>query len=227
MFSRFSMAMSVLTMSSLMVLETTESAGAAAVVTFYNSQSSFLAAISPQLTLDFEGIVPDNSSYDFGVSYHVENVTFTSGTNHMIVVGKKSQTLGEPFDSALLIPWSEPSGIIAAFDVGSNITAVGCYFESLMAGSNGQLSLIGSTGLLDQRIVYAADAGQGVPKTFYGYTVTGDTISSLTAVLWTDGPAFDNFTYGTLVPEPSTLVLLGIGAIGLLVQSCRKRKQQA
>ncbi|MEN6451034.1 MAG: PEP-CTERM sorting domain-containing protein [Thermoguttaceae bacterium] len=225
MFRRCVMALGVV---SLLVLVTAGQANAAVVVTFYNDQASFMAAISPQAALNFEGITTDTGNYDFGTSYHTGSVTFTAGKyNHMLVVGKNSQTLGKPFDSALLTPWSEPSSILATFDASSNVTAVGGYFESLIASSLGTFSLTGATGLLDQRGATLGWARQGQPKKFYGYTVAGDTILSLSVGTGVDAPAFDNFTYGYSVPEPSSLILLGIAAASLSAYAWRRRRQAA
>jgi hypothetical protein len=58
----------------------------------------------------------------------------------------------------------------------------------------------------------------GKPKTFLGYTVAGVTISSLSVRISTDAPAFDDFTYTTPVPEPASVLLLLVGAIGLLTR---------
>jgi hypothetical protein len=196
---------------------TTGSASTTPVVTFYTDKASFLAAISSPTVHNFEGIVADGSNVSFGASYHTGSVTFTSPINtnpvsyrNMLVVGKNSQTLGAPFDSAILIPNSEPSSMVATFDGGSNVTAVGGYFLNLFGNSqtSGGIRLIGSSGLLDLRSAPLGIATSGKTKTFFGYTVFGDTISSLTLNTGSNAPVFDDFTYGNAVPEPSSCILL-------------------
>jgi hypothetical protein len=85
------------------------------VVTFYNDEAKFLAAIGSPTLVNFEGIVSDTGSKDFGPSLQVGSVTFTSPNqpfpNHVLVVGKNSQTLGAPFDSAILTPNTDPGGL--------------------------------------------------------------------------------------------------------------------
>jgi len=191
-------------------------AGATPIVTFYNDRTTFLAAISGSTVHNFEGIVSDTGVQDFGTYYHTGQVTFTSPSppfgNHVFVAGKNSETLGAPFDSAILIPDSEPSSIIATFDPDSHVTAVGGYFLNLFGNnqSSGGFKLTGASGLLDQRSVPLGIATTGKPKTFLGYTVVGDTISSLSLNSGTNAPVFDDFTYGTAIPEPRCLIWIFI-----------------
>jgi hypothetical protein len=182
----------------------------------------FLGRNLPQAVLNFEGIATDTGFRDFGTSYHTGNVTFTSPSSpffrDVLVVGKNSQTLGAPFDSAILIPLSEPSSLVATFDPGSNVTAVGGFFLNTFGDfqAPGTFQLTGSTGVVDLRSVTMGIATSGKPKTFFGYTVTGDTISSLSVSTGVDGPAFDDFTYGTTaatpIPEPRSCLLVTLGA---------------
>jgi hypothetical protein len=194
-------------------------ANAAPVVTFYTDEASFLAAIFNPTVLNFEGIALDAETHDFGPSYHTGAVTFTSPGNHMLVVGKQSFTLGAPFDSALLIPESEPSTLIATFDPGSNVTAIGGFFSNLFTRQElAGLTLTGSSGVLDQRWLPLGIATKGAPKTFLGYTVVGDAVTGLSVESDRNSPAFDDFTYGTALPEPASVSLLLIGGIGLLAR---------
>ena len=54
--------------------------------------------------------------------------------------------------------------------------------------------------------------GLGAPHNFFGYTVTGDTIVSVTHNLQGSFEGIDNFRFGVagsleVVPEPSTLLM--------------------
>lgn len=204
-------------------------AKAGPIVTFYDDEAKFLAALSHPTVLDFEGIVPDDGLKDFGPSYHAGSVTFTSPAqpfpNDMLVVGKDSQTLGAPFDSAVLISSTDPAEIVATFDPGSNVTAVGGFFLSTFGTFqvDGTLTLVGSTGLLDQRSELLGIASIGEPKTFFGYTVSGDTISSLSVNTYVGTTAFQNFVYAAAVPEPSSLALICI-AVGSMMAVVRVRR---
>ena len=90
------------------------------VVTFYTDRASFLAAISPYATHDFEGITSDTGIQNFGTSYHTGSVTFTSPISltqsnlprELSVKGKNAQALGKPFDSAILPPLLPAAGNI-------------------------------------------------------------------------------------------------------------------
>jgi hypothetical protein len=199
---------------------TAEPANAAPVVTFYNNQAVFLEAISKPTVLDFEGIAADNSSVYFGKSYHTGEVTFSGYGNDMYVVGKNSQTLGAPFDSALLIPSVDPGSILATFDPNSNVTAVGGFFLNLFGNTQetGVLQLTGLTGALETLSMPLGIATSGKSKTFFAYSVAGDTISSLSVSSSTDTAAFDDFTYASSVPEPASAFVIFVGSIGLLTR---------
>jgi hypothetical protein len=195
-------------------------------VTFYDDQTSFLAAVASPTVLDFEGIAPDKFSVDFGTSYQTGAVTFTSGFNdHIVVVGKSSPTLGEPFDSALLIPNVDPGSMLATFQTGSNVTAVGGFFLNLFGNTQelATVTLTGANGVLDSETLRLGIATSGKPKTFLGYIVAGDTIKSLSVNISTDTPAFDDFTYGRAVPEPTSVAQILMGAAVLFVRLWRRR----
>jgi hypothetical protein len=209
----------------VMMALTTSLAGAAPAVTFYSDQASFLAAISPAATLDFEGIASDTGVKDLGFSYHTGSVKFSSSSvsaADVIVAGKQANALGAPYDSAILTSNSEPSKILATFDNGSGFTAVGGYLLSAFGmqgiGVSGNLTLSGPGGVLDSRSVSLGQATLGRTKTFYGYTVTGGTISSLLVDTPSSAPALDEFTYGTTVPEPTSLSLIFVGVTPFLMR---------
>jgi hypothetical protein len=203
----------------------------AASVTFYTDEVSFLAAISNPTVHDFEGIVAPELNSFLGPAYHTGAVTFTSpgivSPNRVVIVGKDSPTLGVPFDSALLIPDTFPSPMHATFDPGSDVTAVGGYFLNLFGDPiPGTLTLTGSSGQLDSRGVTLGVATSGSLKTFFGYVVTGDTISKLVVNPSEHTVAFDNFTYAA-VPEPAGIAMLGIPMAGLLVRRRKSRRAVA
>ena len=91
--------------------------------------------------------------------------------------------------------------------------------------TNGTLRLTGTSGILDERYIQLGIATAGKPKTFFGYTVTGDTIVSFSEDVSTSAAAFDNFTYGSVVPEPSfyttSMCVLGLGLAILLTKKLK------
>jgi hypothetical protein len=203
-------------------------AAAVGVVTFYTDRAAFLAATSPQAVLGFEGITTSNGVANFGEAYHTGAVTFTStgvgggAANNILVVGPNSPTLGVPFDSSILIPNSLPSTLLATFDPGSGLTAVGGYFMNLSYQMGPvRLEVVGGTGgILDSRLVNLSRARAGEPHTFIGYTVTGDTFASVRLTGLNDAPALDEFTYGTAVPSPAGVVVLAAAGV-----ACARRRR--
>ena len=188
-------------------------AAAVPVVTFYNNQASFMAAIPAPTVLDFEGIVADGQVLDCGSSYHAGKVTISGSVfgspRSVDIVGKSADALGRPFDSAFLNVSVTGSTMLITSDPGTNTTAIGGYFLNQFGPnqSNGTFKLTGSTGLLDQRSLLMGIASSGSPKTFFGFVVTGDTITSLS--IEANAPTVDNLTY---VPEPTSLApLLAMG----------------
>jgi hypothetical protein len=198
-------------------------AEAGAVVTFYDNESKFLSALSSSQVFNFEGIAPDNGIVEFGPALHMGSITFTAITdglpNDVAVVGKNSESLGAPYDSAVLVPTTDPGSLLATFDPGANITAAGGFFLNAFGSypvlaDLGYFKLTGATGVLDVRGVNLGYATRGEPKTFFGYTVTGDIIKSLAVNTYTGTAAFADFTFGAAaVPEPTSIALAGLAII--------------
>ena len=112
----------------------------------------------------------------------------------------------------------------------SGITAAGGIFGDMTgpAGGSGLLEIFGTTNnLLDSQLVAVGDMGQGLDKTFFGWTVTGDLIATMQFRLTTGDTLFaavDNFKFGTTeAPEPSTFSLFATGLALLAFLGWRRR----
>lgn len=198
----------------------------AAVVTFYSDRASFESVLSSSIDIDFEGIVGDESFTTGASSIVIDGVNFSSSTQ-VFVSGKNGPFNGAPFDSALLVSGNIEAPITADLSsAGSGFTAVGGFFGDLtVPGTLTTMTLVGSSGILDSRTLTTAGMGAGSPSNFFGWTVSGDTIVSVTHDLQGGFLGLDDFVYGnaTAVPEPSSLAILGIGVLGVL--ACRRHKQ--
>jgi hypothetical protein len=227
----------------LAAVSLTTGARAAPVVAFYSNEASFLSAVSSSSRLDFEGLVSDTTFADLGPSSTIGGVTFTARTGvtpvgspaNVTVIGKSvpvGLVLGAPFDSSFLTPSVEPSALTATLAAaGGGFTAVGGTFLGLFGqvdSTDGILTLTGTSGVLDLRTVAAGIATQGRPKTFFGYTVSGDTIVSIDFRTSTNGAVIDNFTFGVaIVPEPRSAIPATTGVLAGLACWWRRQRRDA
>ena len=196
-----------------------QTARAGATVTFYTSEASFLAATSRATVINFEGIVPDNQIGPIQDTQVIGGVTFTS-SGGLYVSGANGPAAGSPYESAVLNTNFNAPIVSDLTTVGTNFTAVGGAFDSLVApGATETLVLTGTTGVLDTETVTTGTLGVSGPLDFFGWTVSGDTIVSVTSSQTTPWAGLDNFTYGyamNAVPEPSSIISASIaGLMGL------------
>lgn len=197
----------------------------ATMVTFYTDQAAFEAAVTSSSTIGFEGLVADNSYFTQDTPLTVDNVEFSVSSGFIGVAGPDvpdSQVVGAPFNSALLFSNNSFPITAALTGAGAGFTAAGGIFGNVSAaGRTGTLTLMGTGGLLDTRDVVLGDMGLGSPGTFFGWTVQGDSIVSVTYSMPNLHPhyeALDNFVYGfaaptAAVPAPASFLLAMIGAV--------------
>lgn len=174
----------------------------AATVTFYTDRASFEAALLTSTTEDFEGIVGSSEFADWDAS--MTEVDF-AGRDLRVVGPTKPGVSGGPFNSALLINTYHATMTADLTAAGSGYTAVGGWFGNIDGGAGGAftqstLVLTGATGILDSRVVTIGDMGAGDAEIFYGWTVFGDEILSVSHTLTPVGgygwEGLDNLTYG-------------------------------
>lgn len=204
-------------------------------VVFFTDRTTFEAALSSQTDINFEGIVADNQFSTPASSTTVGGVEFSISSGSLVVAGKMASLPGQPYASALLAAVSKPASLTADLTtVGSSFTAVGGFFGSLDSDDTTSLTLTGASGVLDTQSVTAKDMGASGTANFYGWTVTGDTIVSVTHDVQgsSNFEGIDDFVYGiagssTPIPEPSSLVLvtLGIGGLACMRQRHRRRRR--
>ncbi len=203
-------------------------------VTFYTSQTTFNASAGSIRLIDFEGIVSDTQFTPLTPKMVIGGVTFRTSVGMEGVAGKDSAVAGAPYNSALLFSNNAAPITADLSTAGSNITAVGGEFGNVLADAPGTLTLkLGSGNSLVENIT-ASSLRQGSSPNFFGFTVVGDTISSVTL----DTSAFggiDNFVFSrtassasSAVPEPSMLtVFFGSVLTGILFLRGRKFARNA
>ena len=187
---------------------------------FYTDKSSF-DAVATTTTSDF-----GTSFVAASPSLVVDGNTYSSTAQ--VTVCTNAACFGQPFDSPLMTTNSGSNSALR-IDLGTPDTAAGGLFGDLDGPTGaGSISLFGAGNvLLDTQAVNYADMGQGLAKTFFGWTTDGGDIITAIEFAAAGSPfafsAVDDFQFGSAisVPEPSTLGLLGVGLLGLFMR--RKR----
>jgi len=196
---------------------------------FYTDRGLFEAQLNSFTTIDFEGIVADNSYSSLTSSMTIDNVTFSTSSGTLGVSGQSAGVSGAPYNSALL--FSNNSGTLTAdlTSAGSGFTAIGGFFGDIdSSGNSFTLSLFGSSGLLDTQSLTAADMGLGSPSMFYGWIVNSGDVTKVVHDLNGNFEGIDDLTFGVAgsapapVPAPMSIALLGLGLVG--INFLRKKK---
>lgn len=176
----------------------------AAQVIYFDDQAAFEAVTSTTI-VDFEGLAPSNGFWPppplndtqmltaGGIPFSVQGPG-----GYIVVAGPNAGYAGAPYDSALLTTDTRP--IVADVSgVAGGVTAVGGFFGNIAVPTDvTTLTLVGASGVLDQRMFFAPDMGAGSPRKFSGWVVIGDTIESVTHNIAGNYEGLDDFQYGSV-----------------------------
>ena len=114
------------------------------------------------------------------------------------------------------------NGGMLTFTFNTPVNSFGAYFSG-MEGYGVAISVNGSLRSVNLNL-FGSDAGAGVQ--FVGFTLTGNSFSSLTLVANDDPIGVDDVRFSTIVPEPTTWTLVALGA-GALLGSRRLRRRSS
>ncbi|MBS0265242.1 MAG: PEP-CTERM sorting domain-containing protein [Planctomycetes bacterium] len=184
-------------------------------VTIYADQASFNAATSGITTIGFEGIAPADgfTAYGPGGSLTLSGVTFTAGAGVDLFVNSSTYyAVNQPPSYDLgsgdyLLAGNLAPTLLDVQLPGSGMSAVAFYFGTF-DDSTSQVQITLSTGdVLTLSASYPT-------STFVGFTSTSP-ITSLELLITggdrQDTLTLDNFQFGTVVPEPGSIIVLCIG----------------
>jgi PEP-CTERM motif len=171
----------------------------------FDTRTAFDAATTNQTIIDFSGLAPANGFAYFGTpgSLTLSGVNFATPNGPLFVQN-------DGVSSRLTVQQGTPTSVLDV-TLPAGTTAVG--FDFL---SGDPLTITFVTG-------EAFDLGS-MPGPDYGFAgfISDQAISSISLESLT-GTDYKNFTFGQAVPEPSSVVMLGAGALGFIGYVLRRR----
>jgi hypothetical protein len=190
----------------------------------FNDLSSFEAATSSLALIDFDSDPmgdPTPGFGEIGSTYNSLGITFAAGN---------------VFEDSFTGPVSEPNGWLsnnldgddrifeAEFLVGG-ITAVGVH--NVYNGSTPSGAYLEAYDAFDNLLEIVQSDNDNVTKDFFGVTTAVSIEKIVVRVLDPAGWGLDDLYFGQAasVPEPATMLLLGIGLAGLAGVSRKKLKK--
>ena len=189
-------------------------------VTVYTSRSAWLAATSGVTNIDFNGIAAVGSYVSYGSGpVVIGGATFTSNDSMFVI---DPAYYGFPYpDGFFNADYNTPN--LVTIVLPGSYTAVGFDFGSLFTGGASFDVTLGGVGTLT---VASTGSTQDGVLGFAGF-ISSSAFNTVTLSM-PDAPnynAVDNLAYGgSAVPEPTSLVLMGSGILGLASTLRRKIK---
>lgn len=164
----------------------------------FESYAAF--AVDPKLAFGATGITGTSDA-----SFIVSSATYAAGGTKSLLDSGPTTPTGAPFNDYFLL--SQP------------VTAFGLFIANVGDAVENSISLLLENTLIGPaatRTVQVATIGPGTAQNnilFVGVTDT-DSFNKVSVLETTDydGTMYDNITVGFVVPEPSSLVLAGLGA---------------
>jgi hypothetical protein len=179
-------------------------APAQASVTFYTNAAAFNAAAGPGLTLEnFDTSTisdfPATSSAGLGINSPFSNVPFTGIQNSVYASGRSA--MGYPANGAITFTFPTPVTAfgIDLFDLGT----VGATTLTLtLSDGSSQALFTGFTGGIGNQLFAGFISTTPITSATFSSTATGDFLE------------FDNARFGNTIPEPATMAVFGLMAVG-------------
>lgn len=187
-----------------------------AFATIFNDRSLFEASISINFIENFETLGPATAVFSGPITMPT-GLVVSSPSNELFTVGIMQST-----NPTTAIGSNTPSTDYLDFNLGSDYAAFGAdFFQNFGGGSQGSEAVDYQLQFFNDSILIDTIVGSVAPNggSFIGYISTLGAFDQVQALSLADSfEVVDNVTVGdaSVVPEPTTILLLGFGLLGLL-----------